>query len=331
MKFIFADSLDYVDPHYDFVEDRSPLDREPYWDDVFPHELLGYAPYDGILVSKAIVGGHRVTGKYSESQAMRFRRVGAREFLRFREEDYPGSLVFGDCGAFSYHKMEFPPYTAEEMIDFYGDGRFTHGCSIDHVIFDFIEDDYENDLEQGNLEESRRRFEITSTNAEDFLKQSRRLGNSFTPVGVVQGWSPKSMAEASRRLQKMGYRYIAIGGMVPLRAPKILKALREIRVAVGNDLSLHILGFAKAEEIGEFSNLNITSIDTTSPLIRAFKDSDRNYYALKPEGGIKYYSAIRIPQSIENNGLKNLAKRGTYSQERPTVSRKTCSSNCEGV
>ena len=315
MKFIFADSLDYVDPHYDFVEDRSPLDREPYWDDVFPHELLGYAPYDGILVSKAIVGGHRVTGKYSESQAMRFRRVGAREFLRFREEDYPGSLVFGDCGAFSYHKMEFPPYTAEEMIDFYGDGRFTHGCSIDHVIFDFIEDDHENDLEQGNLEESRRRFEITSTNAEDFLKQSRRLGNSFTPVGVVQGWSPKSMAEASRRLQKMGYRYIAIGGMVPLRAPKILKALREIRVAVGNDLSLHILGFAKAEEIGEFSNLNITSIDTTSPLIRAFKDSDRNYYALKPEGGIKYYSAIRIPQSIENNGLKNLAKRGTYSQE----------------
>ena len=57
-------------------KDRSPLDREPYWDDVFPHELLGYAPYDGILVSKAIVGGHRVTGKYSESQAMRFRRVG---------------------------------------------------------------------------------------------------------------------------------------------------------------------------------------------------------------------------------------------------------------
>ncbi|MBN2715645.1 MAG: hypothetical protein JXX14_07300 [Deltaproteobacteria bacterium] len=91
--------------------------------------------------------------------------------------------------------------------------------------------------------------------------------------------------------------------------------LTAIRDAVGNDLSMHVLGFAKAEEIHEFSDLNITSFDTTSPLLRAFKDSNRNYYALRPEGGIDYYSAIRIPQAIDNNGLKNLAKQGIYSQE----------------
>lgn len=315
MKFIFADSLDYVDPHYDFGEDRSRPQREPYWDDVFPHELLGYAPYDGILVSKAIVGGSRINGKYSESQAMRFRRVGVREFMRFREEDYPGSLVFGDCGAFSYHKMEYPPYTSEEMVDFYGDGRFTHGCSIDHVIFDFVEDDRESDFEPEQLEENWRRFEITSSNAEDFLKQSKRLGNSFTPMGVVQGWSPRSMAKAAVRLKKMGYNYVAIGGTVPLRAPQVMTALRAIREAVGDDLQMHILGFAKAEEFESFREFNITSFDTTSPLIRSFKDSSRNYYALKPEGGLEYYSAVRIPQSIENNTLKNLAKQGVYSQE----------------
>ena len=315
MKFIFADSLDYVDPNYDFVEDRSPPEREPYWDDVFPHELLGYAPYDGILVSKAIVGGHRINGKYSESQTMRFRRVGVREFLRFREKDYPGSLVFGDCGAFSYHKMEYPPYTSEEIVDFYGDGRFTHGCSIDHVIFDFVEDDREADFAPKQLEENRRRFEITSINAEEFLKQSKRLGNSFTPMGVVQGWSPRSMAEAAVRLKKMGYNYVAIGGTVPLRAPQVMMALRAIRQAVGDNLQLHILGFAKAEEFESFREFDIASFDTTSPLIRSFKDSNRNYYALKPQGGIEYYSAVRIPQSIENNALKNLAKQGVYSQE----------------
>ncbi|UWQ61921.1 hypothetical protein K3723_13780 [Leisingera caerulea] len=315
MKFIFADSLDYVDPRYDFIEDRSPSDREPYWDDVFPHELLGYAPYDGILVSKAIVGGSKINGKYSESQTMRFRRVGIREFMRFKEEDYPGSLVFGDCGAFSYHTMEQPPYTVEEMVDFYGDGRFTHGCSIDHVIFDFVDDDAESDIEPDRLEENRRRFEITSRNAEEFLKESKRLTNCFTPMGVVQGWSPKSMAEAAVRLKKMGYQYIAIGGTVPLRAPQVRKALEAIRGAVGNDLSMHVLGFAKADEFESFRDLNITSFDTTSPLIRAFKDSNRNYYALKPGGGIEYYSAIRIPQSIENNRLKSLAKQGVYSQE----------------
>jgi hypothetical protein len=123
------------------------------------------------------------------------------------------------------------------------------------------------------------------------------------------------MAEAALRLKKMGYTYIAIGGMVPLRAPQIKTALEAIRVSVGDEIGIHILGFAKAEEIASFRYLNITSFDTTSPLIRAFKDSNRNYYALKPEGGLEYYSAIRIPQAIENSGLKNLAKQGIYSQE----------------
>ncbi len=314
MKFILADSLDYVDPNYDFATDRSAPSREPYWDDVFPHELLGYAPYDGILVSRAIVGGSQGSGKYSESQSMRFRRVGAREFLRFRERDFPGSLMFGDCGAYSYHMLDRPPYTTEEIVDFYGDGRFSHGCSIDHVIFDFFGEENEG-VENARIEKNQRRREITLANAEDFLKQSKRIGENFTPLGVVQGWSAASMAEAAARLKKMGYTYIAIGGMVPLRAPHIKRALEAIRRAVGMDLGIHVLGFAKAEEIASFGYLNITSFDTTSPLIRAFKDSHRNYFSLKPDGGFEYYTAIRIPQAIENNWLKTLAKRGIYSQE----------------
>ena len=74
MKFIFADSIDVVDPGYDMINDRNSPGRRPYWDDVYPHEILGHAPYDGILVSKGIVGDHRITGKYSQAQAQRFRR-----------------------------------------------------------------------------------------------------------------------------------------------------------------------------------------------------------------------------------------------------------------
>ena len=87
MKFIYADSLDVVDPGYDFIRDRNGEGRKPYWDDLYPHEILGAAPYDGILVSRGIVGGSKVTGKYSEAQSMRFRRVGARAFLTL---DNPG-------------------------------------------------------------------------------------------------------------------------------------------------------------------------------------------------------------------------------------------------
>src|SRR3546814_14549489 len=82
MKFIFADSMDFVDPGYDFLRDRNAERRTSYWDDAYPHEIMGYAPYDGVLVSRGIVGGPAVCGKYSEAQAMRFRRVGARPFLR---------------------------------------------------------------------------------------------------------------------------------------------------------------------------------------------------------------------------------------------------------
>lgn len=315
MKFIFADSLDFVDPKYDFLEDRpSPL-REPYWDDQYPHEILGTAPYDGILVSKAVVGGVKVSGKYTDSQAMRFERIGAREFLRFPEANYPGSMMVGDCGAFSYHAMDVPPYSPDEMIDFYGDGGFTHGCSVDHIIFDHSEDHKVNETDLKQREENLRRYEITLKNAEDFLKHSRRLGNEFTPMGVVQGWSPGSMAQAALRLQKMGYKYLAIGGMVPLQARQILSVLEAIRTTVGFDIGIHILGFAKADEISIFSDVKITSFDSTSPLIRAFKDSNRNYFLPNNQGSLDYYSAIRIPQSIQNNTLKNLAKEGAYSQE----------------
>ena len=107
MKFIYADSLDYVDPNYDFITDRSPNNRERYWDDLYPHEILGYSPYDGLLVSHAIV----MEGKYSLAQAMRFRLVGGREFLRYPEEKFPGTWILGDSGHFhivSWRSRLFP-------------------------------------------------------------------------------------------------------------------------------------------------------------------------------------------------------------------------------
>src|SRR5688572_29061742 len=109
MKFIYADSLDFVDPNYDFITDRSPNGRELYWDDLYPHEILGYAPYDGLLISRAIVGGTRAGGKYKPEKALRLRMVGAREFLRFPESEYPDTWLLGDSGAFSYHALQEPP------------------------------------------------------------------------------------------------------------------------------------------------------------------------------------------------------------------------------
>lgn len=312
MKFIFADSLDYVDPRYDFAQDRNHPDREAYWTDQFPHEILGYAPYDGILVSRGIVGGAKVKGKYSESQAMRFRIVGARTFLRLDTPALREVDLFGDCGAFTYVNDDIPPYTPEDMIEYYEDGGFTHGCSVDHIIFDF--DPTLAGLEGGS-DEARRRFDITLENASNFFSASKRLGVHFTPLGVIQGWSPASMAEAARRLCAMGYTYLAVGGMVPLKSEQIKQCLRSIREAIPRSTRLHILGFAKANDISSFSPFGITSFDTTSPLIRAFKDAKQNYYSLTANGLLEYFTAIRVPQAIENNQLMRLVKEGRFKPE----------------
>jgi hypothetical protein len=312
MKFIYADSLDVVDPGYDFVADRNAPGRSPHWDDVYAHEILGYAPYDGILVSRGIVGGDKVAGKYSESQAMRFRRVGARAFLRLDDPRFEKMPIFGDCGAFTYHQDEVPPYTPEDTAEFYADGGFTHGCSVDHIIFDF--DETVTGME-GGTNETRRRFDITLENARAFLPAVRHISNSFTPLGVIQGWSPGSMAEAARRLVAMGYDYLALGGTVLLKAPQIKSCLSAIRDAVPKEARLHILGFAKANEIESFAPLGITSFDTTSPLLRAFKDAKANYYLPAGDGRLAYYTAIRVPQALENTKLLRLVKRGVLSQE----------------
>lgn len=313
MKFIFADSLDFVDPGYDFLNDRNAPGRKPYWDDAYPHEILGYAPYHGMLVSRGIVGDGPVKGKYTESQAMRFRRVGAREFLRLNTPEFADLALFGDCGAFTYVAEDKPPYTPVDTMEFYHDCGFTHGCSVDHIIFDFDESVLGMD---GGSAEARRRFDITLENADAFLAEARRERN-FTPMGVVQGWSPDSMAEAARRLVGMGYDYLAIGGMVPLKADQIKRCLVAIRAVVPPSTRLHILGFAKPNEIHEFAPFNVTSIDTTSPLIRAFKDDKQNYW-LGDGPRLSYYTAIRIPQAIENPRLQRHVRQGDFKAEHLT-------------
>ena len=126
----------------------------------------------------------------------------------------------------------------------------------------------------------------------------REEDEPFEPMGPVQGWSPASMAQAAQKLEAQGYRYLAIGGMVPLKVPAIKAVLRAIRSKIRPDTKIHLLGFAKAESIDEFTGFGITSFDSTSPLIRAFKDAKANYYLEKPEGGLEYFTAIRVPQVL---------------------------------
>lgn len=312
MKFIYADSMDFIDPEFDFDLDRNGQGRVSHRDDEYPHEFLGYAPYDGILVSRGIVGDIDRQGKYSLPQMMRFRREGARRFLRYETSNFPHSLVFGDCGAFTYRDAKTPPYTPRDTLDFYEDGGFTHGCSVDHIIFDF-----DSGLGRSRAEVPREtldRYDITLELAAEFIALSKRM-KGFTPLGVIQGWSAPSMGWAASQLVHMGYDYLAVGGLVPLDIQQIHSALGAIRDSIPARVRLHLLGFGKIDDLSQFEGYGVASFDTTSPLLRAFKDAHKNYFMPRPDGEMEYYTAIRIPQTRENNKLKSKARRGVLHQE----------------
>lgn len=317
MKFFYPDSLDTVDPAYDFENDAIAEDRIRIVDEVFAHEILSEPPYDGLLVSRTLMGVRGSGGRYTDGQAMRFMREGARRFLRLEESTLKEVELMGDCGAFAYHKDPVPPYTPAEMFEFYEYGGFTQGCSVDHIIFEYGDD-------EAGSEEAKRRFEITLDLADEFMRECCQQKATFEPIGVVQGWSPESMMVATRALVKMGYRYIAIGGLVPLRIDPIREALRAVHSIVKDvaDAKIHLLGFGKERFVTELKEYKVASFDSTSPLLRAFKDNKKNYWYEDSSGEIDGYSALRIPQTDKNLKLQRRIKKGEISQEVAIVEEK---------
>ena len=92
MKFFFADSLDMVDPTFDFEAETRADWRIRQRDDLYPHEVFDAPPYDGVLVSKASVDGNGGNGsRYSLAQRQRFWRNGVRAFLRIDGGNNPNA------------------------------------------------------------------------------------------------------------------------------------------------------------------------------------------------------------------------------------------------
>ncbi len=307
MKFIFADCQDFIDPGYDFKRDAYSKDRILQRTDKYPHEMFEKKPYDGMLVSRAILanGVYKTSGAYSIMQSQRFKREGARKFLRY----YDGP-IWGDSGAFSYVKLDKPPYDNEEMVDYYIQCGFTHAVAVDHIIFEYDKRYDEKHPDFIVTDEMQSRYKITQENAREFLQIAKKKNAPFEPIGVAQAWSPKSMQEASKSLVEMGYTYIAIGGLVPLNTDQCEEIVAAVREVIPNEIRIHLFGFAKAKQLHRFLKYNIESFDSTSPLIKAFKDDKFNFYSPK-----EHYTALRIPSSDGTAALKRMISSGLLSQD----------------
>jgi hypothetical protein len=302
MEFYFPDSQDQIDPNFDFETDEHPPFHVRQRDDRYAHEIHTPAPYSGILVSKTMVDGYAGSGRYTAAQRHRLYRLGMHEFFRLPK----GLKVIGDCGAFSYEARDKPPVTVNEVIDFYEHSGVEEGISVDHVILGFQTDSAKSPPREKWID----RQAITLELAAEFFAEHRRRGCRFTPMGAAQGWSPASYAASVQRLNEIGYRRIALGGMVSLKTLQIVECLEAIRELGLPDLSLHLLGVSRTEHYPTFRALGVHSMDSTSPFRQAFMDDKDNYYTA--EGN---FVALRIPPSEGNPSLRARIRAGKLDQQ----------------
>jgi hypothetical protein len=280
IRYFIPDWDDLVDPQYDFVEERygnatTPGDRgSGGWDhEVFAHQFYDTPAYDGLLVSREVIKKSKRKRDALRSLAG---RGGVHRYLRVP----PSFPVMGDCGAFGYVKEKVPPYSVEDVLDYYSRHGFDYGISVDHLVIGASGDD-----------EKQFRYDLTLENAQAFWTQHQRRGLPWTPMAAVQGWDETSYAEAAQACVAMGYNYLAIGGLVRSSTDDVVSTLQSIRDAIGPGVQIHALGVARLEAIDAFLRLGITSMDSATYLRRAWMSQKDNYWA--PDGTI--YTAIRVP------------------------------------
>lgn len=312
MKFYFPDSQDLVSPGYDFQHDEYPPTRVRQRDDLYAHEILDTPPYSGLLVSKSIVDGAvKGSGKYTSAQRARLYRLGVQRFFRLPK----GVEALGDNGAFNYVDELVPPVTTEETLNFYEECGFDAGISVDHIIFG-----YDRLASLDNVDPAwAERRRITLRLAEEFITQVTDQNLRLQPIGAAQGWSPASFADSVQQLQAMGYKRIALGGMVPLRTKDILDCLKAIDMVRLPTTELHLLGITRVEAMDTFSEHGVTSFDSTSAFRQAFMD-DRNNFHTEQDS----FLALRVPQVDGNPALKRAILAGRVSQKDAVAQERIC-------
>jgi Queuine tRNA-ribosyltransferase len=290
MRYFIPEWDDHVDPKYDFINDRLTENRDPYHDEYYAHEIYPTPNYDGILVSKTVLD------KSFKKRLQLKEAGGIHQFLR-----YDGQIM-GDCGAFSYITDEYPPYTTAEIIEYYDQHGFDLGVSVDHLIVGELAKD---------PKIRKKRYELTLSNAQEFLEQ-HRLGNyKFQPIGVAQGWDPESYATSVKKLLSMGYERIAIGGVARAQTREILEILKSVREHIQPNTHLHLFGVARINAIAAFRHLGVTSFDSASALRKAWLDPKENYHTLSGNS----YTAVRIPQVNQSLGrVKKLIDAGVATR-----------------
>lgn len=285
LKYFIPEWDDLIDRDFDFENDMHSGGSGDWSNQVYAHQMYPEPNYDGILISK-------VVAEKSKSKKERINRLGVHRFLRMPRE-FP---IMGDCGAFGYINEDVPPYTTEEVIEYYTRLDFDFGVSLDHLIVTATE------------AKKKARYDLTIENAAAFLKQHRKAKLPWTPIGAVQGWDPKSYAAAAKKYVAMGYDYIGLGGLVRSSTLDIIETLRSVHDVVPPTVRIHLFGLARLNGLAVFSRLGVSSVDSASFLRQAWMRTTTSY-VMPGES----FAALRIPEAGKSFRAKRMNEQAGLS------------------
>jgi len=304
--YFLPDWDDFLDLDYDFENDRfshsqrSSRRQQHSIGLMRPKRLC-----DGVLVSLAQNLGtkgllKRVGMASEDSLAPR----SVREFYNLQEDQW----AFGDCGAFSYVNEEAPTISVEQAVTLYDLYDFNLGASVDHIpIPEIVTVSGKRTLSDA---ERKARVKLTRDNAERFIQIHHEQTASFTPVGVIQGLDVKSYASQIGLYSEMGYRHIALGGLVPRSDAEVLEIVRAVHAKIVGDRSrpwIHLLGIFRPSLQTHFREMGIGSFDSATYFRKAWLRSDQNYLGVDDQ----WYAAIRVPPLNDPRTMKRLQSSGT--------------------
>jgi hypothetical protein len=305
IKYYIPEWDDRVDPNYDFINDEHRRNNKtPYLNDLYSHEIYPEPNYDGILVSLTVLDN-------GKKEAML--KKGVHGYLRFPNK-YP---VMADCGAFNYISMELPPFETSEVITYYDQLGFNYGVSIDHLIV--------GDFERDKVVRQKR-YDLTQSNAKDFIDQYRLGDYKFIPIGVAQGWDPWSYLDSVKNLIEFGYEYIALGSLIPKTSEQIYQILKVLAPLLPEYMELHLFGIARPEALDAYFKLGVTSFDSAGPLRQAWLSANANYYTMERKSignsnslnSFKKYAAVRVPY-VNIKGLNGRLSKDLLEYERAAL------------
>lgn len=112
-------------------------------------------------------------------------------------------------------------------------------------------------------DERKRRLRLTLANAQWALD---RHGGKMVLFGSVQGYDVNSYLACASAMVEMGFKHLAIGGLVPRQRDKALieEICQKVSAIVPRGGMLHAFGLGKPDQVARLVQLGVTSVDSSS-------------------------------------------------------------------